>query len=136
MPATSSGCMSPIARKRSARSSRGRTASSASTLPVSRSHGSRAGAGRDGSRVRGAYRGERTNCPRSRRNGSAMPTRVAINGFGRVGRAVLRAAHEQHADLEIVAVNDLMDRHTMAHLLRYDSVYGRFDGTVEEGEGE
>jgi len=65
-----------------------------------------------------------------------MPTRVAINGFGRVGRAVLRAAHEQHADLEIVAINDLMDIHTMAHLLRYDSVYGRFDGTVEEGEGE
>ena len=65
-----------------------------------------------------------------------MPTRVAINGFGRVGRAVLRAAHEQHADLEIVAINDLMDLHTMAHLLRYDSVYGRFDGTVEEGEGE
>ena len=65
-----------------------------------------------------------------------MPTRVAINGFGRVGRAVLRAAHEQHADLEIVAINDLMDLHTMAHLLRYDSVYGRFDGTIEEGEGE
>ncbi len=65
-----------------------------------------------------------------------MPTRVAINGFGRVGRAVLRAAHEQHADLEVVAINDLMDLHTMAHLLRYDSVYGRFAGEVEEGDGE
>ncbi len=65
-----------------------------------------------------------------------MPTRVAINGFGRVGRAVLRAAHEGRADLEIVAVNDLMDVRTMAHLLRYDSVYGRFDASVEEADGE
>jgi glyceraldehyde 3-phosphate dehydrogenase len=65
-----------------------------------------------------------------------MPTRVAINGFGRVGRTVLRAAHEQGADIEIVAINDLMDEPTMAHLLRFDSVFGRFAGTVEASQGE
>ncbi len=65
-----------------------------------------------------------------------MPTRVAINGFGRVGRSVLRAAHAHGADIEIVAVNDLMDERTMAQLLRYDSVYGRFPGSVRAGEGE
>ncbi len=65
-----------------------------------------------------------------------MPTRVAINGFGRVGRTVLRAAHKQGADIEIVAVNDLMDVASMAHLLRYDSVFGRFPGIVEVGDGE
>jgi glyceraldehyde 3-phosphate dehydrogenase len=65
-----------------------------------------------------------------------MPVRVAINGFGRVGRSVLRAAHERHADIEIVAINDLVDEHTMAQLLRYDSVYGRFPGTVAAGDGE
>jgi glyceraldehyde 3-phosphate dehydrogenase len=60
-----------------------------------------------------------------------MPTRVAINGFGRVGRSVLRIAHEQDADLEIVAINDLTDAATLAHLLRHDSVYGAFPDTVE-----
>ena len=57
-----------------------------------------------------------------------MPTRVAINGFGRVGRSVLRIAHEQGSDLEIVAINDLADAGTLAHLLRHDSVYGAFPG--------
>ena len=65
-----------------------------------------------------------------------MPTRVAINGFGRVGRSVLRIAHEQRADLEIVAINDLADAETLAHLLRHDSVFGAFPGTVESIEGE
>jgi glyceraldehyde 3-phosphate dehydrogenase len=65
-----------------------------------------------------------------------MPVRVAINGFGRVGRSVLRAAHERDGDLEIVAINDIMDERTMAQLLRYDSVYGRFPGTVAAGDGE
>jgi glyceraldehyde 3-phosphate dehydrogenase len=65
-----------------------------------------------------------------------MTTRVAISGFGRVGRSVLRAAYEQGADVEIVAINDLMDEPTMAHLLRYDSVYGRFNGSVEAANGE
>ena len=59
-----------------------------------------------------------------------MSVRVAINGFGRVGRSVLRAAHEQHADIEVVAINDLVDANTLAHLLKYDSVYGRFQGAV------
>ena len=65
-----------------------------------------------------------------------MPTRVAINGFGRVGRSVLRIAHEQGADLEIVAINDLAEAATLAHLLRHDSVYGAFPGVVESGAGE
>ena len=60
-----------------------------------------------------------------------MSLRVAINGFGRVGRSVLRAAHEQGADLEFVAVNDLADARTLALLLKYDSVFGRFPGEVE-----
>jgi glyceraldehyde 3-phosphate dehydrogenase len=60
-----------------------------------------------------------------------MPVRVAINGFGRIGRNVLRAAHESSADVEIVAVNDITDNETLAHLLKYDSVFGRFPGTVE-----
>jgi glyceraldehyde 3-phosphate dehydrogenase len=55
-----------------------------------------------------------------------MPTRVAINGFGRIGRAVVRSAIERGADIEIVAVNDITDATTLAHLLKHDSVYGRF----------
>ena len=65
-----------------------------------------------------------------------MPVRVGINGFGRIGRNVFRAAHEQGADVEWVAVNDLTDAGTLAHLLKYDSNYGRFPGTVEtSGDG-
>ena len=60
-----------------------------------------------------------------------MTTRVGINGFGRIGRIFLRAARDRGLDLEIVGVNDLTDSATLAHLLRYDSVHGRFDGTVE-----
>ena len=55
-----------------------------------------------------------------------MPVRVGINGFGRIGRNVFRAAHESGADVEIVAVNDITDNETLAHLLKYDSVYGPF----------
>src|SRR5690349_12524683 len=62
----------------------------------------------------------------SPQQGGLMPTRVAINGFGRIGRAVLRSAVERGADLEIVAVNDITDPATMARLLARDSVYGRF----------
>ncbi len=65
-----------------------------------------------------------------------MPTRVAINGFGRIGRSVLRIAHEQGSEVEIVAVNDLADAGTLAQLLRHDSVYGAFPGDVESIEGE
>jgi glyceraldehyde 3-phosphate dehydrogenase len=64
-----------------------------------------------------------------------MPVRVAINGFGRIGRNVFRAAQAAGADLEWVAVNDLTDAGTLAHLLAYDSVLGRYPGTVEAREG-
>src|SRR3954454_12981501 len=62
-------------------------------------------------------------------------TRVGINGFGRIGRNFFRAARERDADFEIVAFNDLGDVATMAHLLRHDSVLGRFNGTVEAEAG-
>jgi glyceraldehyde 3-phosphate dehydrogenase len=65
-----------------------------------------------------------------------MATRVGINGFGRIGRQVLRAAKEQGvADLDFVAVNDLTDTKTLAHLFKYDSVHGTYDGDVEAGSG-
>ncbi|HVC69962.1 MAG TPA: type I glyceraldehyde-3-phosphate dehydrogenase [Acidimicrobiales bacterium] len=60
-----------------------------------------------------------------------MTVRVGINGFGRIGRNFLRAARRQGAAIEVVAVNDLTDARTNAHLLRYDSTHGRFDGVVE-----
>jgi glyceraldehyde 3-phosphate dehydrogenase len=60
-----------------------------------------------------------------------MPVRVGINGFGRIGRNVFRAAQAKNADIEWVAVNDLTDAKTLAHLLEYDSSYGRYRGTVE-----
>jgi glyceraldehyde 3-phosphate dehydrogenase len=60
-----------------------------------------------------------------------MPVRVGINGFGRIGRNAFRAAYERGADVEWVAVNDLVDPHTIAHLLKYDSNYGPFPGRVE-----
>ena len=59
-----------------------------------------------------------------------MAVRVAINGFGRIGRNVFRAAHESGADIEWLAGNDLMDPATIAHLLKYDSTYGPFPGEV------
>jgi glyceraldehyde 3-phosphate dehydrogenase len=62
-----------------------------------------------------------------------MAIRVGINGFGRIGRNVLRAAIDKE-ELEFVAVNDLTDARTLAHLLKYDSVHGRFDAQVEAGE--
>ena len=60
-----------------------------------------------------------------------MAVRVGINGFGRIGRNVFRAAHERNADIEWVGVNDLVDSKTLAHLLKYDSVIGPYPGTVE-----
>ncbi|HAE59103.1 MAG TPA: type I glyceraldehyde-3-phosphate dehydrogenase [Anaerolineae bacterium] len=61
-----------------------------------------------------------------------MTTKVGINGFGRIGRQVLKAIRDHYPDtLEVVAFNDIGDTKTMAHLLKYDSTYGRFDGTVE-----
>ena len=65
-----------------------------------------------------------------------MAIRVAINGFGRIGRNVLRSAKKSGAALDFVAVNDLTDNDTLAHLLRYDSVHGPYPGTVETtGDG-
>jgi glyceraldehyde 3-phosphate dehydrogenase len=61
-----------------------------------------------------------------------MAVKVGINGFGRIGRQVLKAIRDHHgSELEVVAFNDIGDMKTMAHLLKYDSTYGRFDGTVE-----
>jgi glyceraldehyde 3-phosphate dehydrogenase len=64
-----------------------------------------------------------------------MAVKVGINGFGRIGRNLFRAAHAAGADLEFVAVNDITDTGTLAHLLKYDSILGRFPGAVEAGEG-
>jgi glyceraldehyde 3-phosphate dehydrogenase len=60
-----------------------------------------------------------------------MSVRVGINGFGRIGRNVFRAAHERGADIEWVGINDLVDAKTLGHLLKYDSVLGPYPGTVE-----
>src|SRR5512137_2095610 len=66
-----------------------------------------------------------------------MAVRVGINGFGRIGRQVLKAIRDRYPKtLEVVAINDIGDLKQMAHLLKYDSNYGRFDGTVEVGDGE
>ncbi len=64
-----------------------------------------------------------------------MPVRVAVNGFGRIGRNVFRAAAEQGADIEWVALNDLTDAKTLAHLLKYDSILGPYKGSVEQTDG-
>ncbi|MEA9389472.1 glyceraldehyde-3-phosphate dehydrogenase [Acerihabitans sp. TG2] len=63
-----------------------------------------------------------------------MTIKVGINGFGRIGRIVFRAAQERK-DLEIVAINDLLDADYMAYMLKYDSTHGRFNGTVEVKDG-
>jgi len=65
-----------------------------------------------------------------------LAVKVAINGFGRIGRLFFRAAIERGADLDFVAVNDLADPKMLAHLLKYDSVHGKFPGTVEVEEGK
>jgi glyceraldehyde 3-phosphate dehydrogenase len=65
-----------------------------------------------------------------------MAVKVGINGFGRIGRNMFRAAHEAGSDLEFVAINDLIDADMSAHLLKYDSILGRFPGEVEvSGDG-
>ncbi|MDP2718862.1 MAG: type I glyceraldehyde-3-phosphate dehydrogenase [Dehalococcoidia bacterium] len=60
-----------------------------------------------------------------------MAVKIGINGFGRIGRLVLRAIAERNEDIEVVAINDLMDTKTNAHLFKYDSSYGVFPGKVE-----
>jgi glyceraldehyde 3-phosphate dehydrogenase len=64
-----------------------------------------------------------------------MSVKVGINGFGRIGRNVVRAAEAAGADIEFVAFNDLTDNETLAHLLKYDSILGPFDGSVDSSEG-
>src|SRR5574344_688273 len=61
--------------------------------------------------------------------------KVGINGFGRIGRLVFRAAQNRN-DIEVVAINDLIDVDYMAYMLKYDTVHGRFDGTVEVKDGK
>lgn len=65
-----------------------------------------------------------------------MATKVGINGFGRIGRAVARIIMQNQSDLELVAVNDLSDARSLAHLFKYDTVMGRWGGTVEPGDGK
>src|SRR3954468_2053008 len=65
-----------------------------------------------------------------------MAVKVGINGFGRIGRLVFRAMAARPSEFDVVAVNDLTDPKHLAILLRYDSVHGRFDGTIEAGEGK
>src|SRR5215813_817602 len=67
---------------------------------------------------------------------SYMPAKIAINGFGRIGRLVLRTLLERHKeDLAVVAINDMADLKTNAHLFRYDTNYGVFPGKIDIGEG-
>ena len=63
-----------------------------------------------------------------------MALRAGINGFGRIGRNVFRAAHARGADIDWVGVNDITDNETLAHLIKYDSILGRFPGEVEATE--
>ena len=65
-----------------------------------------------------------------------MSTKVAINGFGRIGRAVARIIMEKDGDLDLVAINDLTDAKSLAHLFKYDTVMGKWGGTVEANDGE
>jgi glyceraldehyde 3-phosphate dehydrogenase len=65
-----------------------------------------------------------------------MSIKVGINGFGRIGRNLFRAARERNLDLDFVAVNDITDAHTLAYLLKYDSTLGPFPGDVESTDGE
>jgi glyceraldehyde 3-phosphate dehydrogenase len=65
-----------------------------------------------------------------------MATKVAINGFGRIGRAVARIIMQRQGDLELVAINDLSDAKSLAHLFKYDTVMGKWGGTVEAKDGD
>ena len=60
-----------------------------------------------------------------------MSIKIAINGFGRIGRPVFRRILDNHPDLEVVAINDLTDNKTLAHLLKYDSIYGKYDKKID-----
>ncbi|MDI3508287.1 MAG: hypothetical protein PWP55_479, partial [Clostridiales bacterium] len=60
-----------------------------------------------------------------------MSTKIGINGFGRIGRNAFKAMLAKYPDMDVVAINDLTDSKTLAHLLKYDSCYGKFNGEVE-----
>ena len=60
-----------------------------------------------------------------------MPIKIAINGLGRIGRPTFRRILDNHPDLEVLAINDLTDTKTLAHLLRYDSIYGIYQKPVK-----
>ncbi|MDQ6978252.1 MAG: glyceraldehyde 3-phosphate dehydrogenase NAD-binding domain-containing protein, partial [Ghiorsea sp.] len=64
-----------------------------------------------------------------------MTTKIGINGFGRIGRMVFRAIAKDFKDMEVVAINDLLDAEYLAYMLKYDSVHGRFDGDVAVVDG-
>lgn len=64
-----------------------------------------------------------------------MSVKLAINGFGRIGRLAFREIYNRNLDIEVIGINDLTNANTLAHLLKYDSVHGRFAGTVEAKEG-
>jgi glyceraldehyde 3-phosphate dehydrogenase len=73
----------------------------------------------------------------SRKKGPQLETRIGINGFGRIGRQVFKAIRERHGDaLVVVAINDLVDVETNAHLLKYDSNYGRYPESIEADSGD
>lgn len=63
-----------------------------------------------------------------------MAVKVGINGFGRIGRCVLRSALEHNLDIDFVSINDLTDPKTLAHLLKYDSVHGNLKNEITYGE--
>ena len=63
-------------------------------------------------------------------------TKVAINGFGRIGRLAFKVMMERSEEFEVVAINDLTDNKTLAHLLKYDSVHGKFNGTVTYSDND
>src|SRR5690554_5669509 len=73
----------------------------------------------------------------SRPGGYMTPLRLALNGYGRIGRCVLRALHESGAaaEMEVVAINEPSDLSTMTYLSQFDSTHGIFPGVVEEGDG-
>src|SRR5262249_20065621 len=75
-------------------------------------------------------------CFHSEREEDSMAARVGINGFGRIGRLVFRSMAQRPNDFDVIAVNDLTDPKHLATLLKYDSVHGRFEDTVEAGEGK
>jgi glyceraldehyde 3-phosphate dehydrogenase len=72
-----------------------------------------------------------TTAERSGKGSAGGRIRIGINGFGRIGRNILRAAKRHGADMDFVAINDITDNNTLAHLLKYDSIHGRYPGTVQ-----